>query len=388
MLATSFTATAVEVEMESRPINLQNSLIKWFLILNSKPSALSPKLTLATVAEEDMGDYAYLLEVNRELRRDKNFDSIPVELAVITSPEQKQRFYKYFQETSELKIHWILDEESEDQFANQELNNSSLVFFLSSWPELNGPITPNWLNITHYTSLPDWDQSLYDYVMSLGQQAEDYYQAANISTQSSTCLRRREGEEESEIIDWERLTEQLDSDEFSCDLYQSQENCLNRITFGLSEKTVGLPFNSLLSEKVNEFEQSPDKSDTRMARDFNALLKEKLWLGEALSGKKPAFNPFEAIRQSPYYIAYYHGQAFLKEYLAIISQIDDSIPTIVLNISLEQLQSSAYHGMFADLGYGKVTFQSETETVSYPIPEALSYKQIKIVNPEYFPIEK
>ncbi|MGI9283518.1 MAG: hypothetical protein ACR2PX_28395 [Endozoicomonas sp.] len=37
--------------------------------------------------------------------------------------------------------------------------------------------------------------------------------------------------------------------------------------------------------------------------------------------------------------------------------------------------------MLADLGYGYVTYQSDTVKISYVIPEAMSYKQINIVNP-------
>lgn len=385
LLVATSVSFATEVELENRAIDLNNSLVKWFLIMNRKPSSFGPelpKLTLATMAEEDMGDYAYLLEVNRELRRVSTFDSIPVELAVVTTPDQRERFYKYFAETSQLDIRWIIDNEGpEYQAAVQEFENSSQVLFLSAWPKLQNPISPSWLNVTHYSDIPEPNEDRVNFVIHKGQLSENYYQEANVGPRSSTCLQRREDEDEVEILDPDRLIVEARAEEDFCDLYNEQEYCEAPITFGLGKKTVGMPFNSVLSKKVNRFEQAGNKSKTQMARDFKALLKEKPWLGQALSGYRKTSSPLETIKQLPYYIAYYHSQAFLKEYLAIISQIDDNAPTVVLNISLKELQSAAYRGMFADLGYGVVHYRSETQNVAYQIPEAWKFKTIHIVNP-------
>ncbi|MGI9280645.1 MAG: hypothetical protein ACR2PX_13640 [Endozoicomonas sp.] len=247
-----------------------------------------------------MGDYAYLLEVHRELRRDTSFDSIPVQLVVGASKKQKDRFYKYFEETSELDIHWFF-EEYDEQYAYrppmQHIENASLVFFLSWWPYMKGSISPKWLNITEYADIADPGVDQYHFILRAIQRAKNYYQKANASFHSLSNLQRREGDDELKLVTRQSLIESFQMAGASCELFK-QEFCSAPIRFGLGKKNVGMPFNSALSEKVDEFEETLEKDQTRMANVFKKLLKEKAWLGEALSGYKETSTQFESVRET------------------------------------------------------------------------------------------
>ncbi|WP_252179069.1 hypothetical protein [Endozoicomonas sp. 4G] len=319
-------ASAAEVEMGRRVINLKSSIVKWMLALNDSPilnDPGEPKLVLATIAKET-DDFAYIMQLNRELRHNGAYDGIPVELAIQTTRSQQEKLFSAFSDTSDFKINWFFEDEGPKDEAWLQMQTSSLTLCLSSWSGMKVPSSFNWLGIAQYSNIDasdkDLDKSLTQYLSLSG----NYHQRSGVfnlcnSQTTNNNPDSRYGEGELNLP--------------NCPITEKQNEPSTAIPrFGLGELHLGLPFNSELIEKVDDYEMSEDKTSTALYKDLKQLLKDKPWLGRALTGHalKGLDTQAETIRNTSYYTAYYQDKAFLKEYLDIIRRIEPGEIKVVI----------------------------------------------------------
>ncbi|WP_422410906.1 MULTISPECIES: hypothetical protein [unclassified Endozoicomonas] len=369
---------ATQVDMDDREINLKSSLVKWLLALNARPYVYypnEPKLILATIAEDGLDDFACLLEVNKELRRDKAFNNIPVELTVQSTQSQKKKLYRAFSEASDLKINWIFkDERQEYDTSSMQMEFGSFTLSLSTWAGMRIPSTSNWLGIGQYSNIGAGGKSLAEsFIVSLWL-VENFHQRSGVSSLESMPLNRQTM---NYISDFRFEGYDLCQNLTECSIKTEQHKfSIATPRFGLGELHLGLPFNSELIEKVDNYEISDDKTSTSLYKDLKQLLQDRPWLGLALTGHSDLDTQAEAIQNVSYYTAYYDDEAFLKEYLEIIRRIDPGDIKIVTDLKWSMLSTESFKEMLSELGFGNVHYKSNSASNSYCQRTTSEYKKI------------
>ncbi|KEQ13371.1 hypothetical protein GZ77_13255 [Endozoicomonas montiporae] len=347
-------------------------------------SSVVKKITLATVAEEDMGDFSYLLEAYKELRKVRELDDASIELAVKTDEQQKQKFYKYFEETKNLPIRWLMD----DQEYNKDicrpvdaLDDSGLVLFLSEDFGLSPNFNNSSLFIQYYSDYPAPDKPAYEQGEFHLSNMAAYWKSVSADSQGSARIVSRDGDEEEveEELEGLRRCEEKNS----CFSDESQS-----LVFGLGERYVGMPFNSDVINKVAEYERHSDIEKTALSQGLRRLFISKPWLGEALAGYGDFSTQLQAIKAKPYYVSYHHEFAFLKEFLTIITEMDQSEPVMVINVSEDDVRNPQYTQLFKDLGFGVVRYVSKDNCQTIYVPDVFGGKTITIVKPGAIPSQE
>ncbi|WP_252179070.1 hypothetical protein [Endozoicomonas sp. 4G] len=367
---------ATEVEMGERVINLKSSIVKWMLAINDSPMLTEPgepKLVLATTAK-DTDDFAYLMELNRELRHNGAYEGIPVELAIQTTRSGQEKLYSAFSDTSDLKINWFFEDEGPKDEAWLQIQPASLTLCLSNCSGMKLPSTLNWLAIAQYSNVDDSDKDLYKSFTQYLSLSERYHQRSGVcslfsSQTTNNNTDSRYGEEELNLP--------------NCPITEKQNKCSAAISrFGLGKLHLGLPFNSELIEKVDHYETSEDKTSTALYKDLKQLLKDKPWLGlgltgHALKGDSDLDTQAETILNTSYYTAYYQDKAFLKEYLDIIRRIEPGEIKVVIPLKWAG-GFTVLKDMLVELGFTYVRYRSIMKSSIYCTHTASKDRNLKL----------
>ncbi|WP_422138623.1 hypothetical protein [Endozoicomonas sp. ALC020] len=381
---------ATEVEMGDREINPGSSLIKWFLALNKRPYSFipyDPRLILATIAEEGTDDFAYVLEVTRELGNDKAFSNIPVELIVQSTESQKKEIYRAFSEASDLKINWIYKDERQEYLTGlMQMEYASFSLFLSTWSGMRVPKTSNWLGIGHYSNIEAMDKGLDVSITDDLLLTENYYQSSGVNNFANLTLSRRNRRF---LSDPEHYNHNVNHPYLKYSLDSAQDkSCIASPKFGLGELHLGLPFNSELIEKIDDYEMSVDKASTSLHQDLKQLLQDKPWLGYALTGHRDLNTQAETIQNVSYYTAYYQDEAFLKEYLDIIRRIEPGEIKIVTPTKSTILSTPAFREMLYEMGFSTIHYKSRGGSGIYFQRIGSEYRKITFINPGFIDNER
>ncbi len=381
---TSITS-ATEVEMDGRVINLKSSIVKWMLALNDSPFVdypNEPKLILATMVEEGTDDFACLLELNREFLGNGSFNnSIPVELNVQTTRSQQKELYDAFPEAADLKINWIFEDEGHEDKSWLQMEVSSLTLSLSNWEEMRAPSSTNWLGISQYSNIYARGKGFNESFIDSLSLVEKFHQRAGFYSPKTMSLSHRTMSCISDF--W------YEGD----DVYQNLSNCsisteqhkfsIATPRFGLGGLHIGLPFNSELIAKVDNYELSKDKTSTSLHNDFKQLLNDKPWLVYALTDNNDLDTQPETIQHVSYYIAYYRDEAFLKEYLDIIRRIESGEVKIVTPLKRSTFVKPAFKEMLKELGFSEVNYKSNGQSSGYVDRTAPAYRKITFIDPGF-----
>ncbi|WOG29468.1 hypothetical protein [Endozoicomonas sp. 8E] len=376
---------ATEFEMGDREINPESSLIKWFLARNTRPFTFipyDPRLILATIAEEGTDDFAYVLEVTRELSKDKAFNNIPVELIVQSTESQKKEIYRAFSEASDLKINWIYkDERQEYLTGSMQMEYASFSLFLSNWSGMRVPKTSNWLGIGRYSNVDAMDKgldvSLIDDLLLI----ENYYQSSGVNNPANLTFSPGN---KSLLSDSGYYDHNVNHSHLKYSLDSAQDkSCIALPKFGLGELHLGLPFNSELIEKIDDYEMSVDKESTSLHKDLKQLLQDKPWLGYALTGHRDLNTQAETIQNVSYYTAYFRDETFLKEYLDVIRRTEPGEIKIVTPIKSTTLRTPAFREMLKEMGFSNIHYKSRGASGIYFQPTASEYRKITFINPGF-----
>ncbi|WP_257287404.1 hypothetical protein [Endozoicomonas sp. SESOKO2] len=151
--------------------------------------------------------------------------------------------------------------------------------------------------------------------------------------------------------------------------------------FGLGELHIGLPFNSELIDKVDHYELSKDKASTSLHKDLKKLLRDKPWLGYVLTGYDDLHTQAENIQNVSYYTAYYHDEAFLKEYLGIIRRVEPGEVKIITPLKASTVAKPAFKKMLKELGFSHVSYKSNDQSGGYVDGTATEHRKITFINP-------
>lgn len=378
-----------------KPVQLNASMVKWFVASSHIPREHihSNKIVLATASFQDLGDFSCILEVYNEiLYRRPVGDDVDIQLQVIARKGQKELIYKTFQQAAELDIIWQYfdDRDGITQGENvADRDDVDLTLALSAYKANDiSPVYP-WLELWQFRSTPIIPEDLRQVVPHY-YQVKRYFEKALENRHATVSMTHRDGGPElyeelerlNQILrnfpDASVVKDMLGTPPFICSL-SKLFFCESAMQFGLNN-AAGLPFNSRLRHKINEFEYSQNRFNTKLVADLIRFIRQKPWFAKAVTRQQQIKTQVEVFYTRPYFAAYHHELASLKEYLAIIGELQSYV-VLVSSLKHEVVKSRAFLEMAAQLGYEQVEFVSEgLHKYHFPyIPTG--NKTLKIVNP-------
>lgn len=345
------------------------------------------------MAGQDLGDFYYLLEVYNEIKHRKVLsDDVQVQLRVIAPEKQQEKILKTFKQANEIDIDWQGFDFTTGFTSGEALSRArdvDLTLALAAFPvRKQKPIYP-WLELVQFRSvfLNPYNHQL---MKPHSDAVEKYFHKAQENDSGSISFEYKEGNPDqlkdktaaSNMLKFWSIS-QLIQDLAGLPPYVYSLGkpvlCEHSIQFGL-QNTIGLPINSGLREKVEEFEKSEYKHGTAMVEDLKKLFVEKPWLAEAVTKSSDPEEQLQTFFDQPYFAAYHHEIANLKEYMAIIGQLTTQA-TLISTLKWNRVNTRLLREIFAQLGYSQVDYISENTNETLLIPEAAGCKKLRIINP-------